>query len=452
MTMVLARVPGKKPHAISRVGLASPSIVFVVSVASFIGLLQVMIWVGGMSQMGGPEAHVRLNTDFLHMLTGATVLRDGNGVDLYNLDMQRVAQNRILAPFGQLGPDRLLPYNHPPLEALVLLPLMALPYSVVYAFWCLAALIATLLALRLMLIEFSVQRSTALMLVVLTVSYHPFHRTLWLGQNSLFVLAALTSTYVFLRRSRDYAAGLFLLPVALLKPQILPAILLLLLVQWRWRALASFSLGAVVFTIAAIPFLGVQWPLSYLRLLTVVATWQQNNIIDPTTMHNWRGFITNSVGVFVPGSIGLFATALASVTFCVLLYAWWRVRDGAQKISVTQRKSLRKEDFLWGLGCIAAVLTSIHLLPHDLSLLLLPAWIVGVHLGGGALSKLAANTWVMLIGGNYLLTLLLYFLPSQVHAIVLLDVVVMAAAGGWFVWHCRTDIENPFITNTLTTQ
>jgi hypothetical protein len=54
----------------------------------------------------------------------------------------------------------------------------------------------------------------------------------------------------------------------------------------------------------------------------------------------------------------------------------------------------------------------------------------------------------MLIGGNYLLTLLLYFLPSQVHTIVLLDVVIMAAAGWWFVWHCRRDIESRFSTNT----
>ena len=446
--MTAAQAQGKKEQSISRVGLVSPLVVFVLGLASVIGLLQITIWVGGMSLMGGPEVHVRLNTDFLHMLTGALIVQDGDGADLYDLDTQRAAQNRVLAPFGQLGPDRLLPYNHPPLEALILLPLMNLPYSIAYALWCVAAVVATLLALRLILTEFSVQRSTALIFVAMTLSYHPFHRTLWLGQNSLFVLAALTSTYVFLRRSNDYIAGIFLLPIALMKPQVLPAILLLLVVQWRWRALASFSLGSIGFTIAVMPFLGLQWPLSYLRLLALVATWQQNNIIDPTTMHNWRGFITNSIGVFFPEGIGLLASALSVVTFGVLLFAWWRVRDLPHKTNM-QYQPLRKNDFLWGLGCVTAVITSIHLLTHDLSLLLLAAWIVGGYLAAGALSKRATATWVTLVSGNYVLALLTYFFPNQIHLIVVLDVVVIVAAGGWFLWYCRNPSEGLLTANTL---
>src|SRR5687767_10341294 len=52
-------------------------------------------WATSVQSSGGPEGYVR-RTDFLAILTGAQVLRDGNGPMLYDLDAQRISAGRIV--------------------------------------------------------------------------------------------------------------------------------------------------------------------------------------------------------------------------------------------------------------------------------------------------------------------------------------------------------------------
>src|SRR5205814_10606251 len=104
-------------------------------------------------EKAGLEGVVRLS-DFRSTLTGALVIREGNGQRLYDLQVQSDAQSQVLAPYYTLydanGHSTLLPYNHMPFEALLITPLMGLPYPLVFAVWVLIMALAVGFSLRLM--------------------------------------------------------------------------------------------------------------------------------------------------------------------------------------------------------------------------------------------------------------------------------------------------------------
>lgn len=61
-------------------------------------IIYAMGWVAAVQQYQGVEGLVRW-TDFKSTLTGATIIRDGDGPRLYDLQTQLDAQNRVLAPY-----------------------------------------------------------------------------------------------------------------------------------------------------------------------------------------------------------------------------------------------------------------------------------------------------------------------------------------------------------------
>ena len=70
-------------------------------------------------------------------------MHEGNGARLYDLDIQRDAQNRIFEGYrAPLTTDQILPYNHVPFEAMFLAPFMDLPYPLVFALWTLLSGVA----------------------------------------------------------------------------------------------------------------------------------------------------------------------------------------------------------------------------------------------------------------------------------------------------------------------
>ncbi|HYP18681.1 MAG TPA: hypothetical protein VEY08_01305, partial [Chloroflexia bacterium] len=111
-----------------------------VAIATCAALLLVYLlgWYAAMRdpQMHGFDGVVR-RSDFLSNLTGAKLIAEGRGHDLYNLDAQREAQNAVLAPYFRLDPGKILPYNHVPFEAMLTAPLVAsgVPYTAIFTLW-----------------------------------------------------------------------------------------------------------------------------------------------------------------------------------------------------------------------------------------------------------------------------------------------------------------------------
>ena len=78
-----------------------------------------------------------------------------------------------------------------------------------------------------------------------------------------------------------------------------------------------------------------------------------------------------------------------------------------------------------------ALLTSLHLNPHDLTLLVFPAWIIGAYASSGMWSKGLSRLWIAILTLGYILG------PSNARLrqqVVVPSVLLMAAASGMIRW------------------
>jgi hypothetical protein len=409
-----------------------------VSVALIIGYL--LLWAQNVQATGGPQGYIRGNAergpvDFISTLTGALVIREGKAGQLYNLDVQRDAQNDIFDGYRPaLSTSEILPYNHMPFEAMLVAPFMDLPYPIVFALWTLLCGVAVGMSLGLMDGALPVARPVGWVMSMAACSYLPLIRGLMLGQNSALVLLGLCGLYASLKRGYDGWAGAALVLVAL-KPQILPAVLLLLVLQRHWKAMGIFVSVMVGMTLAAMPLLGITWPVDYVKLLVGVAGWGSTGAIDPAIMHNWRGLLTNLLGDVAPALVTPLFILLSLASLALIWWVWDRSRPKPapddeyeeEYEDDAHRGYLPRRDLLWALTGIMAVLTSLHLNPHDLTLLVFPAWIIGAYATSGLWSKGLSRMWLALLTAGYLIAPLTLTNPTTV---VIPSVLLMATASG----------------------
>jgi len=413
-----------------------------VSVALIVGYL--LLWAQNVQATGGPQGYIRGNADrgpidFVSTLTGALVLREGKASQLYNLDVQRDAQNEIFDGYRPaLSTSEILPYNHLPFEAMLVAPFMDLPYPIVFAFWTLLCGVAVGMSLGLMDGALPVARPVGWVLSMAACSYLPLIRGLMLGQNSTLVLLGLCGLYASLKRGQYGWAGAALVLVAL-KPQILPAVLLLLVLERHWKAIGIFASVLLGMTLAAMPLLGIGWPFDYAKLLVGVAGWGSTGAIDPAIMHNWRGLLTNLLGGVAPGLVTPLFILLSLGSLVLIWWVWAVSRPKPSSEDEYEeeyeddehRGYLPRRDLLWALTGIMAVLTSVHLNPHDLTLLVFPAWILGAYATSGLWNKGLSRLWIALLTTGYLLAPLTLTNPTGV---VIPSVMLMATACGLLAW------------------
>src|SRR5262249_52443265 len=148
-----------------------------------------VVWASFVQDRGGPEGYVRA-TDFVPIFTGALILRGGDGPLLFDLETQRVVQDRVVGSSNA----RLVPYDRVPFEALLVQPFAIAPMWVAFAAWTLIAGLALGLAVGTMDGALPVSRPVGWVLSLAACSYLPAIRGLMLGQDSLFVLMGLCGT------------------------------------------------------------------------------------------------------------------------------------------------------------------------------------------------------------------------------------------------------------------
>lgn len=356
--------------------VAPPSMIYTVGVAVCLLLLAtyVLAWLPALQGKGGLEAIAR-TTDFVATATGARLIRDGYGPHLYDLQTQRDIQRQVLAPYIEQG-NLTLSYVHPPWEALLVAPLADLPVSVLFLLWDALMVLAFIVSLILMQRAVPLRAKILFLAVLAFVTYQPLDRALMQGQSSELLLLGIVGVFYSVGRESDIGIALSLLLVVQ-KPQILPIVLLLVLFERRWQALVWFA-GMLAFLAAlAAIWLGPAWPLAYLSLLNSVQD-SSTAGINPEIMHNIRGLSINSVGLISPALVTA-VTVLLSVALLLLLglSAWWAAgRKPAGTSAPQPGKSPYVRRLLWALAIIIALLVSPHLYPHDLVVLIFPAWLI----------------------------------------------------------------------------
>lgn len=328
--------------------------------------------------------------DFISYWTGASLLREGAGPALYDMDRQHDFQVRLREQRfkGEQLVNRLDPFHTPPPLALLMVPLTFLPLAWAYLLWTgisLAGLIAAVsLSLR--------GHRRAWTLAVLMLSTGGVLDTLVWGQVDALFLLAFSLALLAFSRERPLLGGA-LLGVLWLKPQYAVLFPLVFLVKRRWVELAGMIATGLVFAVISLVVLGLDGIIHYLDVLRSIGAFYPpaESFIFPEIMVNWRAIVVN-LWPNIPEAAGsALVLGLGAVTALGALLAWrggWdpRSREFALRMLVTT---------------LAIVLASPHSHLHGVALLLPP---LALALARDDTGRPLAVGWQAMLAAGFLLT------------------------------------------------
>jgi hypothetical protein len=334
--------------------------------------------------------------DFTSFYTGARLLRNGQASALYNLAAQyRMQLTFTHVPIRQ-GP---LPFNHPPFEALMFVPLTFLNYWPAYLVW--TALNLIMLALSVAILRGHFPQFTAVSPLVLglgATAFFPVAIGIMQGQDVILLLLLFVLAVISLDRGNDAMAGA-LLAAGLFRLQLVVPLVVLLALR-RWRILIGFAPVAMVLAGISVAIMGWRGPLDYTRFVLRLEGTPAARAFDSKAAPNLRGLVAN-----LPGAAGLdpwIALLIFASSLVALLVALRRIRDRRNSILVASN-----------LAAVTAILVSFHALVNDLTLLLPMALFLLSGMAGGEGEKIDA--W------KILLVVLLFLTPLYIFLLLVAD-------------------------------
>ncbi len=324
--------------------------------------------------------------DFTIYYTGAKLFLEGNSAAFYNLDTQYQVQRQFAPVPIRHGP---LPYNHPPFEALLFVPLVHLNYWPAYLIWTTLNLIM-LVACAALLRRFATIRDLSpLLLGLACTAFFPVAVGLIQGQDTILLLLLLALGLTCWESGADAAAGAWL-GLGLFRPHmVLP--LVLLLAAKRARVFWGFVPVAAALGLLWVAIMGWGGPMAYLRFVF----WTERTGaggFGPQAVPNLRGIVDSLLRPHIPGDVASFLTACLSLL--VFAIACRRIRKGNDSPS-----------YSYCLSTVVTMLVSFHALAHDATILLPLA----LFLLGAALKVEPPDT-----GGAELLSFLLFLAPLYI--------------------------------------
>ena len=320
--------------------------------AILFGVLTALLGLTYVLSLDGPvsEKGEVVPGDYMAFETGALLLADGRGRDLYDLDLQKATQEKLAGmPLAEWQP-----YVNPPLLAILLRPFAGLPY--VQGFWVYAAAMVVagilgslaLAALVPALARTPLERATV---ALLALAFHPIARTTFGGQNTVLTWAIVTGSLWALVRGRAVLAGV-LVGLLSYKPQYVPFLVLALVLTRAWTTLAVAAAVTLAHYALGALLLSPDWPL---RMLAAMRAYRPMEWHDNVRTHfSLVPFFDYAVG----SPTGRVLAALGAIAVLgVLFVSLRRVRD----VRV-----------VWALCLVAGMLLSPHLQYYDFGVLVLP--------------------------------------------------------------------------------
>lgn len=368
-----------------------------------------------------------LRTDFIGDLTGVMLLADGRPAAMYDEAAQEATQATLLRTDGSRL-TQLLHFNHLPYESLLLLPLHTLGwgFGALLAVWSLLNAAAVAAGLALLRWAWPVRGPPGQSVILAALTFFPLTTAFLLGQNSGLVFLGWAGGSAALRRGYPGWAGAAF-ALATLKPQAMPLILLALLCDRAWRAWGVYSAVGVASVLITMPLLGADWPLRYIGYLVRYVTVPPSGSIDPVTLQNLLGFADRLLGTGPPATV--LAAALTVLALAAFGFLWWYTRR-AGGVPGTPAW-----DRYWVAVLVLALLVSPHVQRHDLTLALVPGWILAAHaLTPANVRRLA---W---LGLGWLAGLIAGILPAFVLSPMVLW---LAGTAGWALWSAGNSNTSP---------
>jgi Glycosyltransferase family 87 len=234
---------------------------------------------------------VQRTTDFPAFLAGWNLLAHGHAHQLYDLDAQKLVQQKLI---GGSFANGVLPFVNPPYVATLFGALGRLSLSTGYWVW--AAMNVVLLFVLFSLLRKIVSLDTiqwrryALWALAAT----PVWSALMGGTFSLWVCVGVAGFVLAMQEEREFFAGIWLGLVAF-KPQYLPAILVLLVARRSWRALGSFAASVSVLLAVSLPWVGVDGYRKFFSLLASFTNQGAKYSAHSELMWNVRGLLTRLI-------------------------------------------------------------------------------------------------------------------------------------------------------------
>lgn len=314
------------------------------------GMLPVVLALAvvGVIIVAGQPRSARLATDFTIDYSAGLLLREGQISAPYDQGKLADTMHRV-APDGTIDPR--LPFNKPLAAALPAAVLSLLPLELAFRAWQVIS-VGLLLLTLVILKRFQPLGGRALSLGALgLLAAVPTWATLTEGQLTPLLPLGATLAIAALRSKKPLlalAAGALLA----IKPQYLPAYLIVCFAARAWRPLVAATIGGTLILLS--PLAG-GWD----NLLAMVHQAEAaNQAVNVRLNEAWIGV----VGALLPAAV---LTIVAIAIFLVVhaVMAWLAWRRPADLVAFT------------ALAGVLAVLASPHALPHDLLILAAPVWL-----------------------------------------------------------------------------
>jgi hypothetical protein len=363
--------------------------------------------------------------DFTIYYTAGTMVRQGMGHTLYD----DARQFRVQQAFAPQVATRLgaLPFNHPPFEAVLFVPLSYLPYRVAYLLWTLVNL-AMLAALPILLRpHVSLLRAwPPLAWTIASLAFFPIFFAMLQGQDAILLLFLYAMAFVSWKKQHMVSAGAWL-ACGMFKFHLVLPFLLLMLIQersasGRRRVVTGFLGVGLILGAVSLAAVGVRQILSYPHYVLGLEKTMAMGAIMPSDMPNLRGIL-----YVMASGVGHFEGLVILLSAVVYLLAAWICGSSDRDSGDDPNQDGGSGDLKFSLAVFATVLVSYHGLGYDLCVLALPLLLVVGQLG----SKIRLVSWSGLTISMGLAVLL--FSPL---ALVLLMRYNHLALLGWAVLLC----------------
>ena len=305
-------------------------------------------------------------SDVKQLYTGARIVADGYGSQLYDFALQADYQAEMPLPFGSL-----LPFNYPPYFAALLSPLARLPFLVMYLILSIGQWLAygcAIWALKFLWGGWS--REERFWLITVVFGFPGVHHSARWGNPVLFIFLFVVLAFRAAYRDRRSASPGVWLALATIKPHLIAGLFWSFIAGKRTRPLIAASFALVFLLAGAIIVVGFEGTISFGKVVaTTFASGETGAYsIKAASMPNMRGLFT-FIGLS-PSSVRI--GMLIFICSIALFMGWlWRTRATSQ--------SAKDESLCWATTVPLMLLASPHLNPQDVSLAVLSGILLWSH-------------------------------------------------------------------------
>ncbi len=362
--------------------------------------------------------------DFTNLYTGFTMIKEGDGARLYDLDTQAKYQQAILS--GLTFENGLLPYLNPPFIALIFSPISLLNINAAFYLWSffeLGLLAWLIYLLHRTFADWNTQEKT--ILIISLLAFWPLANTFMLGQFSLLFLICFLQLYIAMRNNNKIIAGLWMF-MLIIKPQslFLPGGMTMN------KRYIHVAISAVIICIMVIIFssllFGFNSWVKYFQVLPIMSRYFGEYGFYPDIQYTLRGILTNILGYSHASIINTLAV-IALAGGMILIWLLW-------KRAVFENNFRFELYFAFTISFTA--LLSLHMYPHDDLILVLPAALLYDYLIKNNYPRKAYSILVLISPVIFFISA---FSKFSILSILRPPVIVILIFLGWTIYYLLKD-------------